>query len=346
MNRLKTNVLSQTTRFFFACCLFLFTSATVSVDAKIVFCVDDDLYVMNDDGTHRHRITKNTQAMDRYPRWSPDGTKIAFTRYMDKERIQTSSEVFIINADGTDPQRLTDNNVMDLDPSWSPDGHHIAFTSTRSGKWDVFVIDVATLAVTQITGLEDEMGSAAPDWSPDGTQITFERFIRVPGISPKTIYVMSADGQHQRPALPDPPLHAPPTFTFFPRWSADGQRILFAEVKWFETGDVEKLIVQRIGGRKQEITDINDRLGNNWLGAGACWMEYDRAMLFSLMLKDKPTPNYDLYRYAFDTRSLKRLTRKASDERNPDWIEGTLSVSPHHKLPTQWGNIKQPPHAD
>ena len=347
MNRLKTNVLSQTTRFFFACCLLLFAGATVSVDAKIVFCVDDDLYVMNDDGTHRRRITKNTQAMDRDPRWSPDGTQVAFTRFMDKDRIQTSSEVFIINADGTDPQRLTHNNVNDSDPSWSPDAQHLAFTSTRGGKWDVFVIELTSRTVTQLTGIEDEVGSVAPDWSPDGTQIVFERFIRIKnGINPKTIYVMSADGQHPRPVLPDPPFNGPPTFRFFPRWSADGQRILFAEVKWFETKDIEKIIVQRIGSRKQEITDINDRLGNNWLGAGTCWMDNDRAILFSIRRSDKPTPNYDIYRYTFGTRGLRRLPSMDSDERNPDWTEGALSVSPYGKLTTLWGEIKQPAHAD
>ena len=248
-----------------------------------------------------------------------------------------------MNADGTDPQRLTYNNVLDVDSSWSPDGHHIAFSSTRSGSWEVFVIEVATRTVTQVTGIEDDRGSGSPDWSPDGTQIVFERFIRVPnGIAPKTIYVMSADGQHQRPVLPDPPPKGPLTLRYFPRWSADGQRILFSEVQWLEKGDVEKLTIQRIGGGKREITDINDRLGDNWMSTSACWMEQDRALLISLMLKDKPAPNYNLYRYGLETQSLRRLTRETSDEKWPDWTEGSLSVSPQGKLPTLWGQIKQP----
>ena len=337
MNHKNNALRSRTISFFFAGWLFLLAGATVPIDAKIVFCVDGHIYVMNDDGSRRRRLMHNTTATERYPRWSPDGTKIAFTRYMDRTKRQTTGEVFIMNADGTDPQRLTHNNVLDNTPSWSPDGTQIAFSSSRSGVWEVFVIELATRAVTQLT----DALSSTPDWSPDGTQIAFERFIKIPnGINPKTIYVMDADGQHQRPVLPDPPLDGPPMFRYFPRWSADGQHILFYEGQWFKEGDVLQLIVQQVGGSKKEITDINDRLGNNFLIAGASWMENDHAILFSLMLMDKSTPNYNLYRYTFDTRGLRRLTRDPSDEKWPDWTEGALSVSPHGKLTTQWAEIK------
>ena len=344
MKPLKTTRLSTTIRFFFACCLLAFAGATTSVDAKIVFCLDGDIYVMNDDGSRRRRLTRNTTALDNDPRWSPDGTQIAFTRDMDRTQRQTTAEVFVMNADGKDPQRLTHNNVIDAYPAWAPDGRSLVFTSTRSGRWEVFVINLATHVVTQLTGGDEDTASASPDWSPDGTQITFERFIRKPGIAPKTIYVMSADGQHQRPALPDPGPNDPSTFRYFPRWSADGQRILFYESKWFRDGDVKRFIVQRIGGGTHKITDINDRLGNHFLIAGACWMEQDRAILFALKFLDKSISHYNLYRYGLETQGLRRLTREPSDEKWPDWIEGSLAVSPHGKLTTLWGEIKQPEH--
>lgn len=342
MNALKTTRLSQTLRFFFIGCLLLFAGAPVPSAAKIVYCVDGDIFVMNDDGSRRRRLTHTPQATHRYPRWSPDGKKIAFTRYMDKTKRQTSGEVFVMNADGTDPQRLTDNNVFDGYPSWSPDGEQLAFTSGRSSPWEVFVIDLATRDVRQITGFEGGAGSGAADWSPDGAQIVFERFLRVAnGINPKTIYVMSATGEQQRPLLTAPPRNGPITLRYFPRWSADGQRILFYESTWHRDGDVMRVIVQRLGGVTREITDINDRLGNNFLIAGASWMENDRAILFSLKLWDKPASNYDLYRYTFETQGLRRLTREASGEKWPDWVSGALSVLPNGKLPTLWGELKQ-----
>ena len=152
---------------------------------------------------------------------------------------------------------------------------------------------------------------------------------------------MDVDGNNQRPLLPDPPLEEPPALIYFPRWSADGQRILFFESKWLPDGDVNRYIVLPIGGRKKEISDINDRLGNNFIPGSASWVENDRAILFPLKLMDKPAPNYDLYRYTFETRGLRRLPSEASDEKWPDWTEGALSVSPHGKLTTQWGEIKQ-----
>ncbi|MYB95122.1 hypothetical protein F4055_04230 [Candidatus Poribacteria bacterium] len=342
MNFLKTTVLSRTITFFFAIWLFWFAGATMPIDAKIVLTVDDEIYVMNDDGSGRRRLTQSLQNMDSYPRWSPDGTQIAFTRYMDKTRTQTTSEVFVMNADGTDLKRLTDNNDIDAYHCWAPDGTQIAFSSTRSGAWEVFVIDLATLAVKQVTNGGRDAASASVDWSPDGTQITFERLIRVPnGIGLKTIYVMDADGTNQRPLLRDQPLDGPPILRHFPRWSADGQRIVFSESKWLKDGDIEHLIVQQIGGRKRVLTRINDRLGNNWMSTNVCWMDNDRSLLIAIKAKDKPTPNYDIYRYTIATQRLRRLPSELSDEKWPDWIEGALSVSPHGKLTTLWGEIKR-----
>ena len=349
MNRLMTNVLLHTLMFLFTCGLLLFCVTTV-VEAKIVFRIGDNLYVMNDDGSGRRKLTDNTTATDLDPRWSPDGRQIAFIRKMDKKKPKTT-ELFVINADGTDLQQLTDNNFKDYYPSWSPDGHQIAFQSSRSGDREVHVIEVATLAVRQLTFAEKRQGSAAPDWSPDGTQITFERFSGIPkgpgvGFVGKKVYVMSADGQHQRP-LQDWQVHDPAgSMQFEPRWSPNGQRILFDDCTWHGEDMACRLTVASIGGTGRIIQDIYDRLGDNLLVSYAGWMENDHAILFALKRLDKPTPNYDLYRYAFDTRSLKRLTREPSDEGYPDWIEGALSVSPYGKLTTLWGEIKQPTHAD
>ena len=181
---------------------------------------------------------------------------------------------------------------------------------------------------------------------PDGTQITFERFSGIPkgpgvGFVGKKVYVMSAAGQHQRP-LQEWQVDDPAgTMQFEPRWSPNGQRILFDDCTWHGEDIACRLTVARIGGAGQVIHDIYNRISDNVLISYTGWMHNGRAILFGLKRLDKPTPNYDLYRYAFDTRSLKRLTREPNNEKSPDWTEGALSVSPHGKITTQWGEIKQ-----
>lgn len=344
MKHAKTFVIFYIQPLLFICCLLSLVNVPVA-EAKIVFCVDGDIFVMDDNGANRRRLTQNPLWEERHPRWSPDGKKIVFGRQMDKAK-HDSYELFIMNADGTDLQRLTHFEGYDTNPSWSPDGKRIVFTSTRSGDVEVHVIELETRNITQLTGLDDEQGSAAADLSPDGTQIVYEKFLsRDFGFGHKNIYVMSANGENQRPLIiPNPPADADLiTMRFYPRWSADGQRIVFSDCTHNGKQQKCRLSVMRITGRRaiKEIKDIYDRLGTNVRHAGACWMHNDRAILFGLKISSKPNANYDLYRYEFETRSLRRLTHGAEDEMLPHWIEGTLSVTPQSKKKVTWGTLKK-----
>ena len=284
---------------FSACALLLLLT---TADAKIVFGIDGDLYVMNDNGSGKRRLTDNTPPKVIHLRWSLDGSQIAFTRYMEKDKPK-SAELFIINADGDPaPQRLTHNKVSENYPSWSPDGQYIAFGSSRSGHREVHVIALATRTVRQLTFAEDHQSSGAPDFSPDGSQITFERFVsfrdRVgAGFAGKSIYVMDADGQHQRPLQPLRQIDDT-VMQFEPRFSADGQRILFDDCKWLGEDLKCRLSFARIGGVAHVIEDLYHRFGDNFLISYAGWMQNDRAILFTMKRLDKPDPNYDIYRYA------------------------------------------------
>ena len=69
-------------------------------------------------------ILKNslTRGSDYSPSWSPDGEHITFMSYRDG-----NGEIYVLDADGKNPQNLTNNPAEDWSPSWSPDGEHIAF---------------------------------------------------------------------------------------------------------------------------------------------------------------------------------------------------------------------------
>ena len=75
---------------------------------------DDEIYVMNADGSRQVRLTHNP-ADDSGPAWSPVGARIAFYSYRDG-----SFGIYVIDADGTGLTRLTDSPARDTAPVWSP----------------------------------------------------------------------------------------------------------------------------------------------------------------------------------------------------------------------------------
>ena len=50
-------------------------------------------------------------------------------------------EIYVMDTDGRNQRRLTENPAHDLQPSWSPDGEHIAFVSDRDGNQEIYVMD-------------------------------------------------------------------------------------------------------------------------------------------------------------------------------------------------------------
>ncbi len=69
------------------------------------------------------------------PMWSPDGSHIAYVN-----QKQSNTEIYIIAADGSEQQRITEHNALDDDPTWSPDSQWIIFHSNRSGNGDLWRI--------------------------------------------------------------------------------------------------------------------------------------------------------------------------------------------------------------
>ena len=65
-----------------------------------------------------------------------NGNKIAFNKGTDGDK-----EIFVMNADGTGVQQLTDNDDSDWLPVWSPNGDRIAFDSDRDGDAEIFVMN-------------------------------------------------------------------------------------------------------------------------------------------------------------------------------------------------------------
>jgi Tol biopolymer transport system component len=84
----------------------------------------EDIFTVNADGGGIQFVTEN-DATNTHARWSPDGTQLVF---VSNNNSGNEVEIYVMNADGGSPQRLTNNSYYaDSHPSWSPDGAKIVF---------------------------------------------------------------------------------------------------------------------------------------------------------------------------------------------------------------------------
>ena len=156
------------------------------------------------------------------PDWSNDGQKIVFTRsdVGDHPQTPTSSEIWVMNADGSDPVQLTHNQVEERGPAWSPDGTRIAYackqgTTPPNADLEVCVMNADGSGQTQLTF--NTLNDAAPKFSPDGRKIVWNHAV-APGAG-NHIWVMNPDGTDQRPITVPATGTDPSTGTnLFPDW--------------------------------------------------------------------------------------------------------------------------------
>ena len=159
-------------------------------------------------------------------------------------------EIYVMNADGSDVTRLTDNLADDYFPTWSPDVRRIAFTSRREDNWEIYVVNADGSGLTRLT--DNSVDDAAPSWSPDGRYIAFAS--RRDGT--EEIYAMNVDGSGVIRLTDNESLDIGPS------WSPDGRRIAFYSTR---DGDFEIYIMNANGSRVTRLTDNESQdVGPSW----------------------------------------------------------------------------------
>src|SRR5829696_5354179 len=164
-----------------------------------------EIYVMDADGTNVRRVTTlpRKAKFDLAPRFSPDGTKLVFTRYItDTGR----SALFTVRVDGGGLKQLTPWGNGAEDADYSPDGNKIVFEAfpNKECGGEIYTVDSDGQHLTNITDTRCQGVSGDPVWSPDGKKILF-RWGHAEGgefvIAPAT---MNPDGTDRHFISPNP----------------------------------------------------------------------------------------------------------------------------------------------
>lgn len=119
------------------------------------------IYAVNIDSTGVKQLSPD-DASDNSPSFSPDGSKIVFSRVLFENGVQ-NSEIFVMNVDGTNPVRLTRSVGRDDSPTFSPDGSKIVFSSRRDGNSEIYIMNANGTNSTRLTNnaAEDSLPSTS-----------------------------------------------------------------------------------------------------------------------------------------------------------------------------------------
>jgi dipeptidyl aminopeptidase/acylaminoacyl peptidase len=239
---------------------------------------DSDVWVVGSDGANDIRLT-HSSGNDNHPRWSPDGSTIAFLSDRDSGR----AAIWLINANAGEAERLTNEKSTIADFEWSPDGKTIAFTmrdppaaeredfrvvGTDTRPPHLYVIDVASGAVTRLT--RGTFSISNPSWSPDGSMIAVQRQSGgIADLQKGDIALVSRSGEIRM-------LVSWPGEDRNPQFSPDGKSIAFLSTggiaDWLREAQV--YVVPVAGGTPRLVSRDYDRTPDQiiWSDARTIWM--------------------------------------------------------------------------
>ena len=263
------------------------------------FNPDRRIVIINSDGSAPQPL--KSRSVPNWPAWSPDGKKIAFI-------ADVPSQLFLIDADGRNLERLRWNMPLKARPAWHPDGTKILFTRFE----ELMVFDLETKIETQVFFNGRDNGFRDAAWSPDGKQIAFT----IRHDRQNDIYVIDVDGGKLR-RLTDNAFN-----DAAPAWSPDGRRIAFYSNR----------------GRKQGICLMDAANGRNFRRISdngeyyPSWSPTGTHIAFSLIGESKVGV------MKANGKDRRILFRGGQPSWRPD---GPAAVDPARKLHVAWGWVKR-----
>jgi Tol biopolymer transport system component len=205
---------------------------------------NNEIFSMDEDGSHAVNLTNNPASPDTFPAASPDGRQIVFTRGRGFGR-----ELFLMNVDGSGQRPLTANAAADFAASWSPDGSRIAFVRFATDfTFSIWILDPSGVAPERLLVGGPEF-KVFPAWSPNGRWIAYSS----DGEGFSAIYKVRADGRGTPRRLTPPERQAGGA-----SWSPDGDSIVFSDNICPTCDQSDIWIMDLEDGALQRVTDTPD----------------------------------------------------------------------------------------
>jgi Tol biopolymer transport system component len=227
---------------------------------------------------------------DEEPSWSPDGSRIAFSSR--SSRTEQQADLFVVDARGGAPRRLTSTPDHESHPAWSPDGRRIA--ATAGGRIHLY---------DSVSGERAEVTRGyAPSWSSDGGRIAFAR---AAGTTSTEIRTVDAASGGDGVLVASVPL-TPPVRVTHVAWSPDGREIavsFFSDVRGVE-------ILSVATGTRRTLRVASDRVS---------WSQDSRRLLVAPLSAFDDPDTRALAVIEADGTGLRRLTDGTYADRGAQW---------------------------
>ena len=211
---------------------------------------NNELFVMNADGSDETRLTNSFRVSEGQPFWSPDGTRLLYRKTPDNPIVQ-DADIWQIDVDpgNPNPRPVLERPGDERYPSYSPDGAMIVFRGDQdlvdhSGDEELYLMNADGTGIVQLTS--NDVFDSAPAFSPDGTKLAFESARDSGDALVLDIYVMNVDGTGVRR------LTADPAHDEGPIWSPDGTKIAFTSERG---GSSDIWVMNADGSGVRRLTD-------------------------------------------------------------------------------------------